>query len=70
MKYDVVVVGAGPAGTTAAKVLAEKGVSVLLLDKHTFPRDKPCGGGLPARVLKRYPYIQKNGLVESLSYGI
>jgi len=68
MKYDVVVVGAGPAGATAAKVLVEKGISVLLLDKQVFPRDKPCGGGLPARILKRYPYIRKNDLIDSYSF--
>jgi len=70
MTHDVIVVGAGPAGATAAKVLAENGVSVLLLDKHTFPRDKPCGGGLPTRILKRYPYIQKNGLIDSYSHRL
>jgi len=42
MNYDVIVVGAGPAGSTAAKNLAEKGIKVLLLDKAKFPRDKPC----------------------------
>jgi len=67
MKYDVIVVGAGPAGSTAAKNLAEKGISVLLLDKATFPRDKPCGGGLPTRVQKRFPYIEP--LLDSISYG-
>ncbi|MCK5029905.1 MAG: NAD(P)/FAD-dependent oxidoreductase [Thermoplasmatales archaeon] len=46
MNYDVVVVGAGPAGSTAAKFLSEKGVKVLLIDKDKFPRDKPCGGGI------------------------
>ncbi len=66
-KPEVIVVGAGPAGSTAAKVLAENGVSVLLVDKHSFPRDKPCGGGLPARVLRRFPYVGKKGLVESYS---
>ena len=68
MKYDVVVVGAGPAGSTAAKVLVEEGISVLLLDKQVFPRDKPCGGGLPPRILKRYPYIKENDLIDSYSF--
>jgi geranylgeranyl reductase family protein len=42
--HDVVIVGAGPAGATAAHVLARKGVNVLLLDKAEFPRDKLCAG--------------------------
>lgn len=67
MNYDVVVVGAGPAGSTAAKYLAEAGAKVLLLDKSGFPREKPCGGGLPTRVQKRFPYIEP--LIDSVSYG-
>jgi geranylgeranyl reductase family protein len=67
MTYDVIVVGAGPAGSTAAKNLAEKGIKVLLLDKAIFPRDKPCGGGLPTRVQKRFPYIEP--YLNSVSYG-
>ena len=55
--YDVVVVGAGPAGSTAAKFCSEKGIKTLLIDKDKFPRDKPCGGGLPAHVLKRFKNI-------------
>lgn len=67
MKYDVIVVGAGPAGSTVAKSLAEKGIHVIVLDKATFPRDKPCGGGLPTRVMKRFPYIEP--FIDSVSYG-
>lgn len=44
--WDVIVVGAGPAGATSARVAAEAGASVLLLDKASFPRYKTCGGGL------------------------
>jgi len=67
MKYDVVIVGAGPAGSTAAKYLAEKGKKVLIIDKEKFPREKPCGGGLPTRVMKQFPYV--NDLIDSISYG-
>ena len=55
---DVIIAGAGPAGSTAAKVLGEAGVSTLLIDKSAFPRDKPCGGGISARALARFPYLQ------------
>jgi geranylgeranyl reductase family protein len=44
---DVIVVGAGPAGSTAACILARRGLHVLLLDRKTFPRDKICGDGFP-----------------------
>jgi geranylgeranyl reductase family protein len=68
MSYDVVIVGAGPAGATTAKFLAEKGADVLLTDKHTFPRDKPCGGMLTIRTLKRFPYIPQE-LISASSFG-
>ena len=70
MKFDVTVVGAGPAGSTTAKFLAEKGVKVLLIDKDRFPRDKPCGGGIPLRTLKRFRYLkEEDDLIDSYSYG-
>jgi len=43
---DVLVVGAGPAGSACAQLLAAAGQSVLLIDQHDFPRDKVCGDGL------------------------
>lgn len=42
-EHDVIVVGAGPGGATAATVLAQQGRDVLLIDRHDFPRDKICG---------------------------
>ena len=49
---DVIVVGAGPAGASAAYHLAEAGVDVLVLEKSGFPRDKICGDGLTPRGVK------------------
>jgi geranylgeranyl reductase family protein len=54
-QFDAMVVGAGPAGSTAAYRLAHEGARVLLLDKACFPRDKPCGGGLSVRALRQLP---------------
>ncbi|GAB0102094.1 geranylgeranyl reductase family protein [Nocardia sp. JMUB6875] len=50
-KYDIVVVGGGPAGSAAAWQAATSGASVLCVDKARFPRDKPCGDGLTPRAL-------------------
>ncbi len=50
---DVIVVGAGPAGATAAFYLASAGVDVLLLEKTAFPREKVCGDGLTPRATKQ-----------------
>jgi geranylgeranyl reductase family protein len=49
--YDVLIAGAGPAGSHAAALLAQQGLRVALLDKAAFPRDKVCGGGLSAKSL-------------------
>ncbi len=50
---EVIVVGAGPAGSTAATYLARCGLDVLLLEKSTFPREKVCGDGLTPRGVKQ-----------------
>ncbi len=55
-RFDVAVVGAGPAGSTTAYRLARARARVLLLDKARFPRDKPCGGGLTMRAVRQLPF--------------
>jgi len=53
--WDVIVVGAGPAGSTAAQVAAEAGCRVLMLDRAHFPRYKTCGGGITGFSLTAMP---------------
>lgn len=62
-RYDVIVVGAGPAGSVAAAILASGGRSVLVLDKSKFPRDKVCGDCLNPSAWK---IIDRLGLSKSL----
>jgi menaquinone-9 beta-reductase len=54
---DVVVVGAGPAGSTAATLLARAGRSVVMIDKAVFPRDKCCGDGLTTLALREFELL-------------
>ncbi|MDX6598504.1 MAG: hypothetical protein QOE87_2391 [Gaiellales bacterium] len=54
--FDVIVVGAGPAGSLSAHLLAREGIRTLLVDRARFPRDKPCGGGVTMRGLRLLPY--------------
>ncbi|RZA01479.1 MAG: FAD-binding protein [Sphingobacteriaceae bacterium] len=50
--YDVIIVGAGPAGTSCAMALKGSGLNILLLDKESFPRDKICGDAIAGRSIK------------------
>ena len=56
----VTVLGAGPAGSTAALYLAKEGVSVEIIDRVEFPREKPCAGGLfnPLLFEKQFPHLK------------
>ena len=68
-KYDAIVAGAGPAGSTTARLLAERGASVLLLDKHRFPRDKPCGGGVTLRAASIQD-VDLTPVIERIVHGV
>ena len=50
--YDVIVVGAGPGGTTACRYCARAGLKTLLIDKDRFPRYKVCGGCLSLKTVR------------------
>ncbi|MDZ4828027.1 MAG: geranylgeranyl reductase family protein [Actinomycetota bacterium] len=62
--YDVLVVGAGPSGASAAYWLAERGHRVIVVDKNRFPRDKTCGDGLTPRAVRQ---LHDMGLAEPLA---
>jgi geranylgeranyl reductase family protein len=54
--FDCIVVGAGPAGGTAAYHLAKQGRSVLILEKESLPRYKPCGGGVSPAIAEWFDF--------------
>ena len=61
--YDVIVVGSGPGGSTAACYLGRAGIKTLLLDKANFPRDKTCGDALSG---KSMTVVRELGLINEI----
>lgn len=62
-KFDVIIVGAGPAGIISAKVLKENNINFCIIEKNKFPREKLCGGGLTNKtisLLKELNFSLKN----------
>jgi len=70
LTYDVIVVGAGPAGSTAAYDCAKQGLKTLLLEKYKLPREKPCGGAVMYRALRIIGEKIPRELVEQRIYGL
>jgi geranylgeranyl reductase family protein len=72
--FDLVICGAGPAGSTTARTAAKAGQKVLLVDKDGFPRDKVCGGGLRPEILEspEFSYVaaQKDHFLEGKCTGV
>jgi len=67
--YDAIVVGAGPAGSSAARRCAQLSLSALLIDKAVFPRDKVCGGGLSEQAISYLDFELPQEIVERDVYG-
>jgi geranylgeranyl reductase family protein len=57
LRTEVAIIGGGPSGATAARVLAAAGHEVLVLERCPSPRDKPCGGALRPGVLSNIPHV-------------
>jgi geranylgeranyl reductase family protein len=55
--YDLIIVGGGPAGSSAGRTAGRLGLRALLLEKEVFPREKPCGGALSARALASLDFL-------------
>ena len=70
--YDVLVIGAGPAGATAAKLAADAGLSTLLIDKARFPRHKTCASWINRLAFERFHYLrgQEAELIDSAFCGV
>jgi geranylgeranyl reductase family protein len=62
--YDLIVVGAGPAGASAARTAAKLGLNTLLLEKEKLPRNKLCGGGVTPKVLKLLDFNLPDEIIE------
>ncbi|SBT51887.1 geranylgeranyl reductase family protein [Micromonospora auratinigra] len=63
-RFDVIVVGSGPAGAAAALAARRAGARVLLLDRYDFPRDKACGDGIAAHALDVLAELGVTGAVD------
>lgn len=70
MFYDVIIVGAGPAGSTAARYCSEKGLKTLLIDRAVFPRYKPCGGSLSLKTVNYLGFELPRELIDDECTGI
>ncbi len=66
--YDVIVVGGGPGGSTAARFCAKAGVKTLLIEKERLPRYKPCGGCLSAKTVRLLGF-DLSPVIENTVYG-
>ncbi|MBH10117.1 MAG: hypothetical protein CMG74_07170 [Candidatus Marinimicrobia bacterium] len=68
--YDILIVGAGPAGSTAALYAHKYNLKTLLIDKANFPRDKVCGDALSGKTVRMLKELDLLEQVENLDGAI
>ena len=68
--YDVIVSGAGPAGSYSAYMLAKRGYSVVLLEKSSFPRIKTCAGGILPRASNSLEFTIPQNIIQKEIKGV
>lgn len=68
--YDVIIAGAGPAGSAAARTAAKLGLDALVIEKEIFPRYKPCGGALSERAISYLDFPLPGDICEREITGI
>jgi len=68
--YDLIVVGAGPAGSSAARMAGRAGLKTLIIEKEIFPREKPCGGAISEHGTKYLDFEIPDRLSEREFFGI
>jgi geranylgeranyl reductase family protein len=69
-RYDVIVVGAGPCGSTAARLCAREGLSTLQLERSSIPRVKPCAGGVTLGAARELDFEIPEKLIERRCTGM
>jgi geranylgeranyl reductase family protein len=67
--YDVIIAGAGPAGSTCARECAREGLKTLLLDKDPFPRSKPCAGAVSQYAVSLLDFTLPEHIIEKECFG-
>ena len=67
--YDLIIIGAGPSGSSAGRIAGKNGLRTLIIEKETFPRYKPCGGALSEHAMSYLDFKIPNEIIEKNIFG-
>jgi len=67
--YDLIIIGGGPSGSAAGRIAGKNGLKTLLIEKETFPRYKPCGGGLSEHAMSYLDFEIPESMIERDIFG-